>query len=80
MEKAADKLLRGAVDIHAHPYPEHTLSTDSRLDNIEWAKMAREYGKQGFVMKCHIWPTVVQAYEIRKIVDHIEVMGSITLN
>lgn len=80
MEKAADRLLRGAIDIHAHSYPEHTLSTDSRLDNIEWAKMAREYGMRGFVMKSHIWPTVVQAYEIRKIVDHIEVMGSVTLN
>lgn len=80
MEKVTDRLLKGAIDIHAHSYPEHTLSTDSRVDSIEWARMAKEYGMRGFVMKSHIWPTVVQAYEIRKIVDQIEVMGSITLN
>jgi hypothetical protein len=80
MEKAADRLLRGAIDIHAHSYPEHTLSTPSRLDNLEWAKMAREYGMRGFVMKSHIWPTAAQAYEIGKMIDGIEVMGSITLN
>jgi hypothetical protein len=80
MEKIADKLLLGAVDIHAHSYPEHTLSVDPRLDNFEWAKMAKEYGMRGFVMKSHIWPTVAQAYEIKKMISDIDVMGSITLN
>ena len=80
MEKIADRILKGSIDIHAHSYPEHTLSTDPRLDNLEWAKMAKEYGMRGFVMKSHIWPTVVQAYEINKIIPDITVMGSVTLN
>ena len=75
MEKRIDGLLRGAIDIHAHSYPEHTLSVESRVDSITWARMAKEYGMRGFVLKSHIWPTVVQAYEIRNIVDNIEVMG-----
>lgn len=51
MEKLADRILKGSIVIHAHSYPEHTLSTDPRLDNLEWAKMAKEYGMRGFVMK-----------------------------
>jgi len=80
MMKKADMLMEAAVDIHTHAYPEHTLKTEPRADSLEWARMAKEYGMKGFVMKSHIWPTVVQAYEIRKMVEDIEVMGSITLN
>lgn len=80
MKKKADLLMEGAVDIHAHAYPEHTLKTEPRVDCIEWARMAKDYGMKGFVLKSHIWPTAIQAYEIRNVVDGIEVMGSITLN
>lgn len=80
MERIADKLIQGAIDIHAHSYPEYTLSVSPRLENLEWAKMAKEYGMKGFVMKSHIWPTVMQAFELKKMVSDIEIMGSISLN
>jgi hypothetical protein len=80
MKKRADILMEGAVDVHAHAYPEHTLKTEPRVDSMEWARLAKEFGMKGFVMKSHIWPTAIQAYEIRKMVEGIEVMGSITLN
>jgi hypothetical protein len=80
MKKKADALMEGAVDIHAHAYPEHTLKTEPRVDSLEWARLAKEFGMKGFVMKSHIWPTAIQAYEVRKMVEGIEVMGSITLN
>ena len=80
MKKKADMLMEGAVDVHAHAYPEHSLKTESRVDCLEWARLAKEAGMRGFVMKSHIWPTVVQAYEVAKLVEGIEIMGSITLN
>jgi len=80
MELIADKLLRGALDMHAHSYPELTLSLEPRIDNFEWARIAKDYGMRGFVMKSHIWPTVMQAYELRDKFNEIDIFGSITLN
>jgi predicted TIM-barrel fold metal-dependent hydrolase len=80
MRSLSEKLLDGSIDMHAHAYPEYTLSVAPRLPNLEWAAMAKEYGMRAFVMKSHVWPTVAQTYDIAGAVEGITVFGSITLN
>jgi hypothetical protein len=80
MAKTVEELLRGAVDIHAHSYPELSLSYEARISNYDWAVMAQEYGIRGYVLKSHVWPTVMQAHELSQLVEGVQVMGSVTLN
>ncbi|MDR1322482.1 MAG: DUF6282 family protein [Gracilibacteraceae bacterium] len=80
MSLAVEELLRGAVDVHAHSYPELSLSYDSRISNYDWAVMAKECGIRGYVLKSHVWPTVMQAYELSRLAQDVLVMGSVTLN
>ncbi len=79
-----NKLLSGSIDLHAHAYPEHTLSMPPRLPNLEWAKMAARYHMRGIVMKSHIYPTSMQVYDLMQNEElrssGIELFGSITLN
>jgi hypothetical protein len=79
MEKA-DELLRGAIDMHAHGYPQFTLNMPPRVNDLEWAQAALEAGMAGFVIKSHMWPTTTSAYLLNQIVEGIKVFGSITLN
>jgi hypothetical protein len=79
MEKA-DMLLRGAIDMHAHGYPQFTLNMPPRVNNLEWAKAAAEAGMAGFVIKSHMWPTAAEAYLINKTEPGVRAFGSITLN
>ena len=79
MEKA-DLLLDGAIDMHAHGYPQFTLNMPGRQNNYEWAMAAKEAGMGGFVMKSHFWPTVGEAYLLSETVWGIRIYGSITLN
>ncbi|MCL2391403.1 MAG: DUF6282 family protein [Oscillospiraceae bacterium] len=76
----ADKLLHGAIDMHAHGYPQFTLNMPGRQNNLQWTQAAKAAGMAGFVMKSHIWPTVGEAYLLNKMVDDVTVFGSITLN
>ena len=80
MKAVSDRLLEGAIDVHAHSYPEYTLSVNPRLNNIEWAQLAKERGMRGILLKSSVWPTMMQAYDIKQLVDDIEIMGSIVLN
>ncbi len=75
-----DELLRGAIDLHAHCWPEFSLKMRGRQDDIEWAQMAQAAGMRAFVMKSHVFPTMVQAYLVNKSVPGIKAFGSITLN
>jgi hypothetical protein len=75
-----DVLLEGALDIHAHGYPEFTLGMRPRVDNLEWARLAAESRMRGFVMKSHVWPTTVAVHMLRKLQPELEIFGSITLN
>ena len=79
MEKA-DQLLCGAIDMHAHGYPQFSLNMPGRQNNYEWALAAKDAGMTGFVIKSHIWPTVGEAYLLNEMVLGIDVYGSITLN
>jgi microsomal dipeptidase-like Zn-dependent dipeptidase len=76
----ADDLLRGAIDLHVHGYPELAFDAPSRLDDLEIANMAQQAGMKGFVLKSHLWPTVGRAYHLKKQFHGIEIFPSITLN
>ena len=76
----ADLLLDGAIDMHAHGYPQFTLNMPGRQNNHEWALAALDAGMAGFVIKSHIWPTTGEAYLLNQMLWNISVFGSITLN
>ena len=78
--KDVGSLLRGAIDMHYHGYPEITLRVKSRLHDEEILKMARSLGMRGIVMKSQMWPTMGRVYHLRNHVPDIECFSSITLN
>lgn len=69
--------LAGFLDIHAHSDPD---SMPRSIDAIDLAKLAKENGLRGIVLKNHYEPTASLAYTVRKIVPGIEVFGGIALN
>jgi hypothetical protein len=75
-----DQLLQGAIELHAHAYPEFSLRMRGRVNEIEWAKLARAAGMRAIVMKSQVFPTVERANFVRRVVEGIEVFGGITLN
>ena len=53
-----DQLLQGAIDLHAHAYPEFSIKMRGRVDDIQWAELARAAGMRASVMKSQVFPTV----------------------
>jgi hypothetical protein len=76
----SDNLLRGAIDLHHHGYPEFTFRCRPRLDDADELAVCRAAGMRGIVLKSHMWPTVGRAYLLRRLVPGIEIYPSITLN
>ena len=75
-----DRLLQGAIELHAHAYPEFSLRMRGRVHEIEWAELARAVGMRAIVMRSQVFPTVERANLVRRVVLGIEVFGGITLN
>ena len=75
-----DRLLQGAIELHAHAYPEFTLRMRGRLYDMEWAELARAAGMRAIVMKSHVFPTVESAHLIGRVVSGLKVFGGIALN
>jgi hypothetical protein len=75
-----DRLLRGAIDLHAHAYPEFSLKMRGRVNDIEWAQLARAAGMRAFVMKSQVFQTAERAYLVQQTVPGIGVYGGIVLN
>jgi hypothetical protein len=69
--------LSGVVDIHVHSDPD---SVPRSIDAFDLAKLARERGIRGMVLKNHYEPTASLAWAVRKLVPGIEVFGGIDLN
>jgi hypothetical protein len=69
--------LDGVIDIHAHTAPD---STARSIDAIDLAKLAKQRGMRGLVLKNHYESTAALAYVVRKEVPGIEVFGGIDLN
>jgi hypothetical protein len=69
--------LRGVIDIHVHSDPD---SVARSIDAVDLARMAKERGMRGLVLKSHWEPTASMAYLVRKAVPGIEIFGGIDLN
>jgi len=65
------------IDIHAHSAPD---STARSIDAIDLARLAKERGMRGLVLKNHYESTAALAYVVRKEVPGLEVFGGIDLN
>jgi len=71
------QLLSGVIDFHAHCDPD---SVPRSIDAIDLARLARERGMRGLILKNHFDPTATLAYVVRKEVPGIEVFGGLVLN
>jgi len=76
----ADDLLRGAIDMHFHGYPEFSLEVPRRYTDEESAGLMVKAGMRGVVLKSHFWPTTGLAYYLRKAIPGLEFFSSITFN
>lgn len=73
-----DPALTGAIDLHAHHGPD---SYARQWDAFEVAKLAKERGMRGIVLKNHWTETAGLAWLIRKYgTQGIEVFGSVTMD
>jgi hypothetical protein len=73
----AQSNLNGVIDIHAHMDPD---SMPRSIDAIDLAKLAKQKGMRGLVLKNHYESTAALAYIVRKEVPGIEIFGGIDLN
>ena len=69
--------LTGVIDIHAHSDPD---SRPRSIDAVDLARLAKERGMRGLVLKNHYESTAALAYVVRKEVPGIDVFGGIALN
>ncbi len=69
--------LDGVIDIHVHCDPD---SIPRSIDAIDLAKLAKQRGMRGLVLKNHYESTASLAYIVRKEVPGIEIFGGIDLN
>ena len=67
--------LKGAVDIHVHQDPD---SAPRAIDADDVARLAKQMGMRGLVLKNHWEPTASLAYMTRKAVPGIELFGGVT--
>src|SRR5215469_3741077 len=73
----AQSPLAGVIDFHAHCDPD---SMPRSIDAIDLARVAKQRGMRGLVLKNHYESTAALAYVVRKEVPGIEVFGGIDLN
>lgn len=80
--RATDPVLKGAVDMHVHGYPDVGLGWQMRTDDLSMVRLARDSGLAGIVLKSHFWPTMDRALILNERLDDPQfiVYGSITLN
>ena len=69
--------LDGAIDMHAHSYPDGVARS---IDAVDLAKLAKSRGMRALVLKNHYEPTASLATIVRKEVPGIEVFGGISLD
>lgn len=67
--------LNGAFDFHVHQAPD---SIDRAIDADDLARLAKQNGMRGMVMKNHWESTAALVYMVRKEVPGIELFGGIT--
>ena len=74
---ARAQTLDGAIDMHAHSYPD---GVPRSIDAVDLAKLAKSRGMRALVLKNHYEPTASLATIVRKEVPGIEVFGGISLD
>ena len=67
--------LNGAFDFHVHQAPD---SSNRVIDADDLARLAKESGMRGMIMKNHFEDTAALVYMVRKEVPGIELYGGIT--
>lgn len=74
--------LKGALDIHAHVDPDgYGPGNNGRaFDSLELARLAKESGMRGFVIKMHYDQSADDAYLVRQVYPDLEVFGGIGTN
>src|SRR5215207_5633259 len=74
--------LRGAIDIHSHVDPDgYGPGHNGRgFDSLELARLAKEAGMRGFVIKMHYDQSADDAYLVRQLHPNLEVFGGIGTN
>jgi hypothetical protein len=77
MTPAHAQNLHGVVDIHAHSGPD---STPRSIDSLSLARLARERGYGGLVLKNHYEPTAALAGLARREAPGLAIFGGIALN
>src|SRR5438874_11232356 len=77
MASARAQTLNGAIDMHAHSYPD---GVPRSIDAVDLAKLAKNRGMRALVLKNHYEPTASLATIVRKEVPGIEVFGGISLD
>lgn len=73
-------LIRGAIDMHRHGYPEISPAQRPSLEDVDDLARCRDAGMRGVVMKSHVWPTMGRVHHLRERVPGLEIYSSITLN
>jgi hypothetical protein len=73
----SDLNLKGAIDFHVHSSPD---SQPRSVDADDLARIAKENGMRGLVLKNHHESTAALAYMVRKEVPGIEIFGGITMD
>ncbi len=74
---STSRLLAGSIDFHVHSLPD---MEPRNMDSADLARMAKDRGMRGLVLKNHFDPTASLAYTVRKQVPGIETFGGIVLN
>jgi len=69
-------LCQGSIDMHLHAGPE---PVETRLDAVEVALEAQEYGLKAIVLKNIFYPTAPLAYIAQKSAPNVSVFGSLCL-
>jgi hypothetical protein len=78
----SDTLLRGALDVHVHGYPDILPGLPLRGSDLETVRLAHAYGISGWVLKSHLWVTTDRARLLQERASGLgfTIYGSITLN
>ncbi|MBV9550364.1 MAG: hypothetical protein JO256_11905 [Alphaproteobacteria bacterium] len=72
----ADITLNGVIDMHVHQGPDSGGPREIDADDL--ARLARQMGERGLVMKNHWESTSAMVYIVRKEVPGIELFGGVT--
>jgi len=78
IDKTAERLITGAIDMHIHIGPESRLIR--KQDALQLAQTARDYGMKAIVLKNREYGTAALARLVQELVPEVKVCGSFTMD